>query len=63
MHFNMVAHIGHHGLPLLATAPQFPVNRHLWSVNDPYRPRLLGRVILGVGLLGLDLPNIRLLLY
>ena len=29
MYFNMIAHIGL-GLPLLATAPQFPVNPHLW---------------------------------
>jgi hypothetical protein len=29
MYFNMIAHIGL-SLPLLATAPQFPVNLHLW---------------------------------
>ena len=48
-------------LPLLATAPQFPVNPHLWSGKDPHRPDLLGSVILGEGLCGLDLPHLRLL--
>ena len=47
--------------PLLATAPQFPVNPHLWSGKDPHRPDLLGSVILGEGLCGLDLPHLRLL--
>ena len=60
MYFNMIAHIGL-GLPLLATAPQFPVNPHLWSGKDPHRPDLLGSVILGEGLCGLDLPHLRLL--
>lgn len=50
-------------LPLLATAPQFPVNLHLWSGKDPHRPCLREQVILGEGLLGLDLPNLRLLPY
>ena len=58
--FNMIAHIGLLGLPLLATAPQFPVNPHLWSGKDPHRPDLLGSVILGEGLCGLDLPHLRL---
>lgn len=57
----MITHIDLNDLPLLATAPQFPVNLHLWSGKDPHRPDLLGSVILGEGLCGLDLPHLRLL--
>ena len=57
----MITHIDLNDLPLLATAPQFPVNLHLWSGKDPHRPDLLGSVILGKGLCGLNLPHLRLL--
>jgi len=56
---EVVNHIDLNDLPLLATASQFPVNPHLWSGKDPHRPCLLGQVILGKGLLGLNLPKIR----
>ena len=48
-----------HVLPLLATASQFIVHRHLWLSNDAHRPSISLLVILGKGLLGLGLPSIR----
>lgn len=61
MYFNMIAHIDLNDLPLLTTASQFPVNLHLWSGKDPHRLDILVSMILGKGLLGLNLPSIRIL--
>lgn len=57
----MISHIDLDDLPLLATASQFPVDPHMWSCKDPHRLDILVSMILGKGLLGLNLPSIRLL--
>jgi len=59
----MISHTDLDDLPLLTTASQFPVNLHLWSGKDPHRLDIPVSMILGKGLFGLDLPNIRLLPY